>query len=126
MKKNIWFYLCIIQTVILFGVIIAGVWSSISNPKARKVDLGEYLSQFSEDNNFIPDTGYIPDAKTAKIVGSQIIDKLTNKSLFGVTTVEYDDKNRLWKVEKGYLFSHGGFVIIEQDNGKVIKALLTK
>jgi hypothetical protein len=126
MKNKIWFYLFIIQTIILFGVIFVAIWSSLYVPKVRKTDLVEYLDQFTEDNNFIPDAGYIPDARTAKIVGSQIIDKMANHRWFGSVTIEYDEVNRLWKVEKGYFIFQGGFVIIEQDTGKVIKALKSK
>ncbi len=74
----------------------------------------------------MPDAGYIPDAKTAKAVCEPMIDEMTgNKSLGGVT-IAYDAENRLWLVEKSYLFAPGGFVLIEQDSGKILKALLTK
>ena len=126
MDRKVWFYICIFQSVVLIGVLIVCLWSPFAVPKVRKTDLKEFLNQFSENNNYLSDEGYIPDAKTAKIVGSRIVDNLTGHSWFGGVNIEYDQKNRLWKVNKGYLFSNGGFVVIEQDSGKIIKALLSK
>lgn len=128
MIKKIWFYLCLIQFAIIAGIFGILLWSSLSTPNLKRADLKEYIEQFSPDNNYIPDTGYVPDARTAKIIGSQIIDNFTGNSRFcpSSVTVKYDEENRLWLVEKGYFYSHGGFIIIEQDSGKIIKALLTK
>lgn len=126
MKRKCWFYLCIIQTVLLLGAVCLAIWPSLTAEKLQKTDLTEYVVQFSEENNYLPDAGYIPDTETAKAVGSVVIDKLTGNSLFGTITVKYDEDNRLWKISKSYLFRQGGFVIIEQDSGKIVKALLTK
>ena len=126
MKKKIWFYLCIVQAVI----IVAGLILTVAPPKytvdTEDVDLRAYVDSFHADNNCLPDVGYIPDAETASVVGSVIIDKITGRSRFGATTVTYDEENRLWMVERGYLFAPGGFVVIEQDTGRVIKMLLEK
>lgn len=92
-------------------------------------NLRDYIDQFHEENNYFSDNGYIPDAKTAEIIGSQIIDKMTGGNRYEIsgTTVEYDPENRLWMVSKGYLNRrHGGVVIMEQDSGKVVNAFLTK
>ena len=86
----------------------------------------QYLDDFSEDNNNYPELGYIPDAKTAATVGGAVIDQLTGKHLLGAITVSYDPEARLWLVHKGYFPHAGGFVIIEQDSGRIIKALLCK
>ena len=126
MKKKIWFYLCIIQAVIIIGGTLMVSQSAFASLEIEAMDVAAYLDEFAEENNFIPDAGYIPDAQTAKAVGGEIIDNLTGKNWFGVTTVKYDEENRLWLIEKGYLFSQGGFVVIEQDSGRVIKALLYK
>lgn len=127
MKKKFWFYLCIIQAIILASMIAVFLWSSFSPVHYEKTNLQELLEEL-EGQNYLPETGYIPDAKTAKIVGACIIDNLTEHSRFRISsvTVEYDEENRLWLVSKGYLFSHGGFVVIEQDSGKIVKALLMK
>lgn len=114
MKKGIWFSLCIVQAVeILIGLCAMG-WSCWAEPEVREADLVEFLGQISEENNYLPDTGYIPDAKTAKAVCEPMIDEMTgNKSLGGVT-IEYDEENRLWLVEKGYLFGHGGSSLLSR------------
>lgn len=126
MRKKIWFYLFIIQAIIIVGLILLTICPSIVISKPKNVDLKEYLDSFSEGNNYLPDAGYIPDAETAKIVGGAVLDELTGNCFFGITAVEYDEENRLWLVNKGYLFSPGGFVVIEQDSGKIVKALLNK
>lgn len=129
MQKKIWFYLCIIQTVIIM-IFIGGLLfislPELTAPEYELVDSDELLDSLREDNNFIPDTGYIPDARTAKVVGGEIIDRLTGKTLGGATTVEYDELNRRWIVHRNYFLNGGAFVVIEQDSGKVIKALLQK
>ena len=95
----------------------------------KEADLVEKLSHYSEDNNYLPEAGYIPDAETAKRIGSIIIDNLTGHNFsfeYNSAIVKYDEENRLWYVEKGYLTAPGGLVIIEQDTGRIVKALLTK
>lgn len=126
MKKGICFYLCIVQAAVILIGLCAMAWSCWAEPEVRETDLVEFLGQFSEENNYLPDAGYIPDAKTAKAVGKPIIDEMTGNRSLGGVTIKYDAENRLWLVEKGYLFGHGGFVLIEQDSGKILKALLTK
>lgn len=128
MNKKIWFYLCMVCLVILLGIIILICLNMHSPVKVEYVDLSEFLEQFHPTNNFAPAEGYIPDAETAKVVGARIIDNLTGNHdhLFNGVEVKYDQTNRLWYISKGYLFSPGGFVVIEQDTGKIIKALLQK
>lgn len=129
MQKKIWFYLCIIQTIIIMafiGGLLFIALPELSAPEYELVDSEAFLNSFRQDNNFIPEKGYIPDAQTAKVVGGEIIDRLTGKTFGGATTVEYDELNRRWIVHKNYFPSGGAFVVIEQDSGKVIKALLSK
>ena len=60
--------------------------------------------------------------------GLKFIDNICSETpiIFSITEVRYDEKNRLWKVNKSNLFAQGGFVIIEQDTGKIVRALLNK
>lgn len=127
MKSKVWFYLCIFQAIIM-GLVFTMLLPSFTNKDLQQVDLVEYLSQFDEKNNYLPDTGYIPDAKTAVAVGSAILDELVGNgySPINSTAIEYDEQNRLWLIKKSYFPHHGGFVIVEQDSGKIVKALLTK
>jgi len=128
MNKKIFGYLCILQTFILLVIITAFLISSFSISKVSETNLSIYMS--SEYQGYIPDTGFVPDAKTAEIIGSRIIKNLKgDTNYFSVcyeTIIEYDKEHRLWKVEKNYLFSGGGIVIIEQDSGEIINAHLTK
>ena len=126
MKRKMILYICIIQTIIIISGILLVSLSKFPSEKYELVDANEFLGSYSEENNFIPDEGYIPDARTAKVVGGQIIDGLTGKKFWGATTVEYDAENRLWIIYKNYFPSGGAFVVIEQDTGKIIKALLNK
>ncbi len=126
MKKHKCFY-------ILAGLIgIMTVISLISNfsyvfVKPKDSDLQSYL-ELNPENNYYYDSECIPNAKTAAKIGGVIIDNMCNKGAFsiGFITVEYDAANRLWRVNKGYLFSQGGFVVIKQDTGEIVRALLNK
>ena len=131
-KNKIWFYLCIAQAFVLIVVMIMSLWSSYSVPKVKNANLKEYLEE-TADIGYLPDVGYIPDAKTAKIIGSQLIDKMVGNSRFhpGGVAIEYDEDNRLWLISKGYFYGifalgPGGVVVIEQDSGKIVKAFKTK
>lgn len=115
-----------IEAVIILVGGCALLFTTPSVTYEGEMDIRAYLDDFSEDNNYYPELGYIPDAKTAAIVGGAIIDQLTGKHLFGAITVSYDPEARLWLVTKNYFPHNGGFVVIEQDSGKVIKALLNK
>ena len=126
MKNKILFFLCIVQAIVIVGLVIMIIPESFTYNDKENIDLKEYLESFPEDNNYLPDVGYIPDAETANAIGSAIIDKLTGKSMLGGSVVSYDEENRLWMIERGYLFSRGAFVIIEQDTGRILKALLCK
>lgn len=126
MKKKIWFWLCMIQAVIILVGGCALLFTTPSVTYEGEMDIRSYVDDFAEDNNYYPELGYIPDAKTAATVGEAVIDQLTGKHLFGAVTVSYDPEARLWLVHKGYFPHAGGFVIIEQDSGRIIKALLCK
>ena len=121
--KKIWFYLSMIQSAVLLVIVVALCLSSIQ-PTVENADLVEYSEE--EENNWVPDQGYIPDAQTALEVGSAVIDSMTGYHFFGASDVTYDAEHRLWRVRRGYLFRQGAFVVIEQDTGKIIKALLYK
>lgn len=131
MQRKIWFYLFIIQAIILVLITVFLI-HPFAQSTVKQVDLSEFLNEY-ENINYLPQAGYIPDAKTAQIIGSAIIDKMTGNSPIrpsGVS-VEYDQENRLWAITKGYYyglfaFGAGGVVVIEQDSGKIIEAYLTK
>lgn len=126
MKRNIWPFLCVAEAIVIVCCVLILCLPNI-NVKASNANLQEYL-EYTEENNYFPEAGYIPDAKTAKKVGSAIIDNFTGNTGLWISgvTVEYDETNRLWKVTKSYLMKNGAFVILEQDSGKVVKALFTK
>ena len=126
MKKKLWFWLCLIEAAV---ILVGGCAVLFSTPyvfSEGEMDIRSYVDDLAEDNNYAPELGYIPDAKTAATVGGAVIDQLTGKHLFGAVTVSYDPEARLWLVQKGYFPHAGGFVIIEQDSGRIIKALLCK
>lgn len=128
MNKRKWIYLAIGIFVIVVATVIAVVSiCSYSFVKAKEADLQSYLEMPSE-NNYYAYEACIPDAQTAARIGSALIDNMCEKSAFdvGFVTVEYDAANRLWRVNKGYLFSQGGFVILQQDTGEVVRALRNK
>ena len=117
---------CVIQLIVIVGLVIMIVPENFTYDDREDVDLKAYVESFSEDNNYLPDVGYIHNAETANAIGSALIDKLTGHSMFGGSIVTYDKEKRLWMVERGYLFSRGAFVVIEQDTGRIIIVLLYK
>ena len=122
MKNRLLIGICIIQLIVIVLIMLP----SIIPPDTSEADLSEYINQYSEDNNYYPDKGYISNAKAAKKIGVAIIDEITGNSGLGFVTIKYDKENKLWYVQKNYLIRNGCFVVIEQESGKVIKALLLK
>ena len=127
MNKRMW--ICIVITILLTIVVAVTVISNCSYAfiKPKEADLQYYLD-LAPENNYYSDKACISDAQTAARVGGAIVDNMCDKSIFnvGFISVEYDDANRLWKINKSYLFSQGGFVVIEQDTGEIVRALLNK
>jgi hypothetical protein len=133
MQKKCWFYICIAQAVVIVSLVLWCTWSAITTPEVKTDDLKEFMSQYNDnadyynDNpDYLAEAGYIPDGKTAKIVGSAILDKISAKKPLSSDLVFYDAENRLWGVERRYLPSHGVRVIIEQDTSKVVRVIKTK
>ena len=126
MKKKLWFWLCLIEAVVILAGGCAVLFTTPYVTYEGEMDVAAYVSEFAEDNNYAPEVGYIPDYETAAEIGGAIIDELTGYRLFGAVSVSYDAENRLWLVRKNYFPWGGGFVVIEQDTGRVIKALLHK
>ena len=126
MKKRIWIY-TLIGLFVIAAAILALLLSHPFFVQPVEADLQYYLD-LPPENDYYAGEPCIPDAQTAVRVGGAIIDNMCNKGAFhiGVTTVEYDRVNRLWKVDKNYLFSQGGSVIIQQDTGEILRALLNK
>lgn len=127
MKKQI----CVCVSIGLFAMIVVSI-AVVSNYSyafisAKEADLQYYL-EWPPENNYYADEECIPDAQTAARIGSVIIDNMCDRGAFdiGSTSVEYDSANRLWLVNKGSLFSRGGCVVIRQDTGEVVRALLNK
>ena len=125
MQKKFWFYMCIAQAVVIVGLVLWCVWPAITTPDVQTDDLKEFMNQYNDNANYSAEAGYIPDGKTAKIVGSAILDKISAKSLLSSDLVFYDAENRLWRVERRYPPSHGVCVIIEQDTCKVVRVIKT-
>lgn len=116
--------LMLLTALLLIGAIV--FFHQPFGVPVTQTDLKAYAAQFHPENNYLPAAGYIPDAKTAQRIGSCMIDAMTGNHLFGRVDIAYDAENRLWKINKVYMFHSGGFIIIKQDTGRVVKALLNK
>ena len=127
MNKKTRFYAFIAVILVVVILIVALLNCSYMFTVVKETDLKNYRES-SDVNNYYSDGECVPDAKTAAKIGEAILDNMCNYSFlgFGVVTVEHDSENRLWKVSKGSLFSKGGFVVIDQQNGEIVKALLNK
>lgn len=126
MKDKIWFRLCILEAILIMIIGLALILSSPRSLYVGETDLEAYLTEFSEDTAYVPEEGYIPDAKTAAAIGGRLVDNTSGGGLFDSVTVSYDPVNRLWMVRKNYFPHGGGFAIIEQDTGRILTVLLHK
>lgn len=132
MKKKVWFYLSIVQSIILIGVLCLFIWESIylNYSNVYTVDLLEIVDKYEEI--YVPEKGFVPDARAAKIIGEQAIDGFRRSegeatvNVLSLISVEYDAENRLWRVDKAGLFWGGAFAIIDQDTGEIILVQLKK
>ena len=130
MKRKVWFYLFWTQLVLSLVVCAAYVCfdNFASEPAVKETDIGAYLAERKAyEDKYGESTfeqGYIPDARTAERIGGAIIDSMCKRGwcIGEGTEVEYDPVNRLWKVQKGYVFPryYGGIVVLEQDTGEVL------
>jgi len=127
MRRNWWRCLFLIQSLLIIIVISVFVCRNIIVPATVEADLSHFLEP-SESPKYIPDEGYISNAKAAKEVGTQIINDFCNPNefTFSHVTIIYDKENRLWKVEKGFFPNNGGTVVLSQDTGEVITLFLWK
>ena len=127
MNKKVWFYAFIAAILAVVILVAALLDCSYMFMAVKETDLENYRES-SDANNYYFGGECVPDAKTAAKIGETIIDNMCNSDFFefGVVTVEHDSENRLWKVSKGSLFSKGGFVVVDQRNGEIVKALLNK
>jgi len=128
MKSLVWFYLFIIQTNILLIILALFLLTHLIPIKIEKADIVDYVNINSVNYSYKPEVGYVHDARTAKIIGTNIINDLFGNSRFriGFSYVVYDEENRLWRIGKVYLPGGGGIVVIKQDNGEVIYSELYK
>ena len=126
MQKKCWFYICIAQAVVIVSLMLWCAWPAITTLEVKTDDLKEFMRQYSDKANYLTEAGYIPDGETAKIIGSAILDKISTKTPLSSDLLFYDAENRLWRVERRYLPSHGVCVIIEQDTGRVVRVIKTK
>lgn len=126
MNKRKWIILLIILPIFLIIMFIFQNGSPGSIP-VKNVDLS-YVSDLHPENNYFYNKNCVIDSDIAAKIGSAVIDSVCKKSIFdiGSTSVEYDSTNGLWRVSRTYLFSSGGYVIIQESNGAIIKMLLYK
>ena len=126
MKERIWLRLCILEAALILILGLALILSSRSILYVGESDVSAYLTEYPDAPAHVPEEGYVPDAKTAGAIGGPVVDKMTGGGFLGSVMVSYDPDDRLWMVTKTYFPYGGGFVIIEQDTGRILLALLHK
>ncbi|MDR0812417.1 MAG: hypothetical protein LBO63_00210 [Oscillospiraceae bacterium] len=132
MKKKLWFYVCIVQALFIILVVTIFLRGHFASPRVKETSLQNYID-LAEQYDYIPEQGYIPDAKTARKIGVSLIDSMSGMRRIGWVTVEYDAENRVWKIHKSYWigllgvgFGGAGGALLEQDTGDVIIVYLEK
>ena len=128
MKETTYKWLLIVIASLCMVFLIMAVWFAKSgylfHTDAEQDNLTYYLDDSVEGIHC--QEGFVPDAKTAARIGGPIVDNLCSKvsTDFGIVSVYYDKDNRVWKVTKAYgIFEPSAFVIIDQDTGRIIKAM---
>ena len=132
MTHKRWFYLFWIQFILIIVIVVVSAFSSISASNFKEANIGTYLEDalaYREAyGGYIPEDGYIPNAKAASKVAEAIVDPIFagRLNVISGTTVEHDAANRLWKVHRWYLFHLGATIVIDQDSGEVLDVVFHK
>ena len=123
MKKKIWFYLCCFLIAFIICNCVFSIYQKYKIPDIKFADSSQYKNPNPVTiDELRPENGFIPDAKTAEIIGEAIIDQYVgeNNDLFSYVEVEYDFENRIWIILKSYFPHHGAYLLLDQDTGAVI------
>ncbi len=123
---NIWRQISIVELAII-AIVVLGMLLDATPPRYVQVNatpiLAEHerISAISQLDDARINANYIPDAKTAKAIGTQILKHLLpDEGVFSVSSnVEYDPQLRLWLVHGSRGTCLEIFVVLEQDTGKV-------
>ena len=120
-------------SIIVISVMFVSLLLFLPHKRTVKcVDLRQELDYIDRypDNNCISYGCNIVDAETARLFGSMVINNMCGVNGISINTinVSYDSNNRLWLVQKTYIlpYSNGGYVIIDQDSGRILLALMYK
>ena len=83
-------------------------------------------SHWAPEPGFVPEMGFVSDARTAEAIGRAVIDSITGEKSVSRANVSFDEEHQAWIVSKSYLGHPGGEVYIDQQTGKIIKFLYFK
>lgn len=127
MKKRIIMYVIVIFLLVSVTMIMLTDNGIIFKEDKNVHYMVQDALNLSPENNYQREQGYVSDAKTAARIGNAVIDSMLSSTLdVGTLSVGYDEETRMWYVSKSYIFHRGGFVIISQDTGEIVKMLLFK
>ena len=86
------------------------------------------LSQwtYGEEPGFVPENGFVTDARTAEAIGSAVIDHVTGHTSLQKGEVFFDHNHNLWIVCRSYWFSPGAEAYIDPKTGRILKLLFYK
>ena len=112
-------FFCIIEGVLLLFFSVIYLFS-IMPPKVLS-----HLN-YGEEPGFIPEDGFVADARTAEAVGSAVIDHVTGHSSVQKGEVFFDCEHNVWIVCRSYWFSPGAEAYIDPKTGRILKLLFYK
>ena len=123
MKKNI--IIVILLFIFIISIIINIFLYNVKfNYNITEVKDGSIESCQHIFNGYVPDGGYVPDAKTAVKIADAILENMDMEG--GEYIVEYDKASEIWIVHKARILKNGAYIIINQMDGKIIEAWKTK
>lgn len=119
--NKILLFICITEGVFLlyfFGYYLL----SILPPKT----LSGASNVYAEEPGFMPENGFVTDAKTAEAIGRAVIDRVTGHTSVRKGEVYFDREHNVWVVCRSYCSSPGAEAYIDPQNGRIIKLLFFK
>lgn len=123
MKKNIIILLqfIIILVFVLINLVTMYLKGNINKPDVKEGKLEDYQVMI---DGYIPETGYVPDAKTAIKIAKAVFNTMDISD--GEYIVEYDENEQMWIVQNVSILRNPSYIIISKLDGKIIRAWRTK
>lgn len=112
--------LLIINVIVIFFFMFRNYIDQSYNKNIKEGKMENYSYML---DNETPIGGYVSDGKLAYKIAKSILEDTYIKPGIGYTyEVMYDKKNDVWIVHSANLFNGSAYIVINKDDGRIIKA----